>query len=173
MFRLLVVTTCLTLLAQGSSSTGVIEISTHSSVCITDKCEENSNRILRDIDPNVKPCDNFYEHMCNRNNQSTISWIQESFKTRIVEFLASIIDGSSIVKDRNTERIRKFHQSCLHRDSEELDKLVFGLRKQAQMMEAKNYDWSDMLMSITYNGFGVGQLYEVAMNLQQNNMEVS
>lgn len=142
-------------------------------VCKIDDCQEMSKLIHGNMDRRVKPCDNFYEHSCNRNMRRSITWLEKIFHAKLSDFLESVIDGQATADDRNTERIRKFYQSCKNRGPNELRRFVSALQVHAQMMDAENYDWSDMLISLTRQGFVEGQLFEVGRNLDQNQLEVS
>ncbi|KAK8766348.1 hypothetical protein V5799_006876 [Amblyomma americanum] len=92
------------------------------SVCITEACVKAAAAILRNMDPGVDPCTDFYDFACGRWKQyhvlppdrphsDTFAVMKDELKVLLKELLESPIDAS----DSNaTINAKNFYASCLN-----------------------------------------------------------
>lgn len=138
-------------------------------ICNTKYCNDISKAIRASMNLDKKPCFSFYDHTCN---------IAPKFPHPIrdghdSQWLGTFYSGGSGFSLLTSFMFNCQRHSRMVADPSDLESLLSTLRTQAKMMQVNSYDWTDMFIYLTSEGFGRGQLFEIDTNFEDNKIEVS
>lgn len=160
-----------------------------SNVCLTTECVRASADILDFINPNVDPCDDFYEFSCGTFlNDTFLTGEKVSIdvfsivRERTHEQLASLIDDDIQPGEMRTFQLAKmFYRACMNRTQIEeqglqpmidIIKLLHGwpcVEPVDRWNPKGTWNWMDANQALSDLGFGLSSLFSLSVDTDMKN----
>ncbi|KAJ3383781.1 Peptidase M13, partial [Lobulomyces angularis] len=158
-FITLIIIIIFTILIISKSSSSSNQTYSKDDVCLTESCVIRASTILKSLDSNVNPCEDFYAFSCNNwkkefpvtedvVKRSAFTYIQEKTKLKVKTILESDypieldrnLTNDELSFDKNLFRnIKNFYESCLNKPK--IDSV--GLSEMLQLIKKLISFWTE------------------------------
>lgn len=162
----------------------------HDSVCLSPECVKSAATILRNIDPSVDPCDDFYQFSCggwidrqhtpDSGRVTIITIVRDNVSKRLREILEKPVNGSD-APDFEI-KVKKMYNSCLRSTSETND-TNYRYQKVLPLLESlggwpvmlgdsweeKSFNWLNWTSDFRKNGLEYNIFHYIYVDLDMKN----
>ncbi|RWS00354.1 neprilysin-11-like protein, partial [Dinothrombium tinctorium] len=105
-------------------------------ICSTESCKDQSESLLKEMNLNVDPCDDFYEFCCGGFKQNTV--LPES-KNHVNKY--------SIAREKNAKRLQDTRNQRGLQEIEEALVLIDGWPILGEKWDEKSFNWQKALVN--------------------------
>ncbi|XP_034236596.1 neprilysin-2 isoform X1 [Thrips palmi] len=155
-------------------------------VCLTEGCIHTASYLLKTMDLDVDPCDDFYQYACgnfirttnipdDKTSITTFSKINDD----LTEQLRNVIEEPMTAKDPKSFGVaKKLYQACMNKTlveergltpTKEILKVLGGWPVLEKDWNEEAFDWKETTYKFRKEGFSVDYIFDFSINIDLKN----